>query len=151
AAPRTEVPPGGQRGGAAASVGGRRSGSPLESLEFATLRIKDAICDRFRDECGIRPSVDKRAPDVRVHAHLTERDATIYLDTSGEPLFKRGYRRDADDAPLRENLAAGLLALAKWSPSQPLLDPMCGGGTIATEAAQIAAQRAPGLSRTFGF
>ena len=125
--------------------------SPLESLEFATLRIKDAVCDRFRDERGIRPSVDKRAPDVRVHAHLTERGATIYLDTSGEPLFKRGYRRDADDAPLRENLAAGLLALAKWSPSQPLLDPMCGSGTIATEAAQIAAQRAPGLSRTFGF
>lgn len=125
--------------------------SPLESLEFATLRIKDAICDRFRDECGVRPSVDKRAPDVRVHAHLTERGATIYLDTSGEPLFKRGYRRDADDAPLRENLAAGLLALAKWSPTQPLLDPMCGSGTIATEAAQIAAQRAPGLSRTFGF
>lgn len=125
--------------------------SPLESLEFATLRIKDAICDRFRDECGVRPSVDKRAPDVRVHAHLTERGATIYLDTSGEPLFKRGYRRDADDAPLRENLAAGLLALAKWSPTQPLLDPMCGSGTTATEAAQIAAQRAPGLSRTFGF
>ena len=151
AAPRDETPPGGQRSGVAASVGGRRSSSPLESLEFATLRIKDAICDRFRDESGIRPSVDKRAPDVRVHAHLTERGATIYLDTSGEPLFKRGYRRDADDAPLRENLAAGMLALAKWSPSQPLLDPMCGSGTIATEAAQIAAQRAPGLSRTFGF
>ena len=125
--------------------------SPLASLEFATLKIKDAVCDRFRDECGIRPSVDKRTPDVRVHAYLTGRGATIYLDTSGEPLFKRGYRRDADDAPLRENLAAGLLALAKWSPSQPLLDPMCGNGTIATEAAQIAAQRAPGLSRTFGF
>jgi len=125
--------------------------SPLASLEFATLRIKDAICDRFRDERGVRPSVDKRVPDVRVHAHLTERSATIYLDTSGEPLFKRGYRRDADDAPLRENLAAGLLALAKWAPPQPLLDPMCGGGTIATEAAQIAAERAPGLARTFGF
>ena len=125
--------------------------SPLESLEFATLRVKDAICDRFRDERGVRPSVDKRAPDVRVHAHLTEREATIYLDTSGEPLFKRGYRRDADEAPLRENLAAGLLALAQWTPSQPLLDPMCGSGTIAAEAALIAARRAPGLSRTFAF
>ena len=62
---------------------------------------------------GVRPSIDKRAPDVRVHAYLTDRDATIYLDTSGEPLFKRGYRRDADEAPLRENLAAGLLALAR--------------------------------------
>ena len=125
--------------------------SPLASLEFATLRIKDAICDRFRDERGVRPSVDKRAPDVRVHAHLTEREATLYLDTSGEPLFKRGYRRDADEAPLRENLAAGLLALAQWTPERMLLDPMCGGGTIVAEAAQIAAQRAPGLARTFAF
>ena len=125
--------------------------SPLASLEFATLRTKDAICDRFRDACGARPSIDKRAPDVRVHAYLTEREATIYLDTSGEPLFKRGYRRDAEDAPLRENLAAGLLALAQWTPARPLLDPMCGGGTIVAEAAQIAADRAPGLSRTFGF
>jgi putative N6-adenine-specific DNA methylase len=125
--------------------------SPLASLEFATLKVKDAICDRFRDERGVRPSVDKRAPDVRVHAYLTECTATIYVDSSGEPLFKRGYRRDADEAPLRENLAAGLLALANWSPAQPLLDPMCGSGTIVAEAAQIAAARAPGLSRTFGF
>jgi putative N6-adenine-specific DNA methylase len=125
--------------------------SPLASLEFATLRIKDAVCDRFVDERGARPSVDKRAPDVRVHAYLTEREATLYLDTSGEPLFKRGYRRDADEAPLRENLAAGLLALAQWTPQRPLLDPMCGSGTIVAEAAQIAADRAPGLARTFGF
>jgi putative N6-adenine-specific DNA methylase len=125
--------------------------SPLASLEFATLRIKDAVCDRFVDERGARPSVDKRAPDVRIHAYLTEREATLYLDTSGEPLFKRGYRRDADEAPLRENLAAGLLALAQWTPQRPLLDPMCGSGTIVAEAAQIAADRAPGLARTFGF
>jgi putative N6-adenine-specific DNA methylase len=124
---------------------------PLASLEFATLKIKDAVCDRFRDERGMRPSVDKRSPEVRVHAYLTERTATIYLDTSAEPLFKRGYRRDADEAPLRENLAAGLLALAAWTPAQPLLDPMCGNGTIVAEAAQIAAGRAPGLARTFGF
>ncbi|HET9751270.1 MAG TPA: THUMP domain-containing protein [Casimicrobiaceae bacterium] len=127
------------------------TGSRLQSLEFATLRVKDAVCDRFRDACGVRPSVDKRAPDVRVHAHLTEREATIYVDTSGEPLFKRGYRRDADSAPLRENLAAGLLALAQWTPQRALLDPMCGSGTIVTEAAMVAADRAPGLSRTFGF
>jgi putative N6-adenine-specific DNA methylase len=125
--------------------------SPLTSLEFATLRVKDAVCDRFREDCGARPSVDKRAPDVRVHVHLTDREASIYLDTSGEPLFKRGYRRDADEAPLRENLAAGLLALGQWTPERTLLDPMCGGGTIVTEAALIAADRAPGLSRTFGF
>jgi putative N6-adenine-specific DNA methylase len=125
--------------------------SPLTSLEFATLRTKDAVCDRQRAAAGIRPSVDKRAPDVRLHVHLTEREATVYLDTSGEPLFKRGYRRDTDDAPLRENLAAGLLALAQWSPEQPLLDPMCGSGTIAVEAAMVAADRAPGLARTFAF
>ena len=125
--------------------------SPLTSLEFATLRTKDAVCDRQRAATGIRPSVDKRAPDVRVHVHLTEREATVYLDTSGEPLFKRGYRRDTDDAPLRENLAAGLLALAQWSPGQALLDPMCGSGTIAVEAALIAAGRAPGLARSFAF
>ena len=125
--------------------------SPLASLEFAALTVKDAVCDRFRDDVGKRPSVDKRAPDVRVHVHLTASDATFYLDTSGEPLFKRGYRRDTDDAPLRENLAAGLLALAQWSPGQALLDPMCGSGTIAVEAALVAADRAPGLARTFAF
>ncbi|MBS0327631.1 MAG: class I SAM-dependent RNA methyltransferase [Proteobacteria bacterium] len=125
--------------------------SPLGSLGFATLTIKDAVCDRFRDERGVRPSIDKREPDVRVHAHLTEREATFYLDTSGEALFKRGWRRSREIAPLRENLAAGLLALAKWTPDEPLLDPMCGSGTIAIEAALIAARRAPGLTRSFGF
>jgi putative N6-adenine-specific DNA methylase len=125
--------------------------SPQTSLEFATLRTKDAVCDRMREDHGVRPSIDKRAPDVRVHVHLTDREATIYVDTSGEPLFKRGYRQDADEAPLRENLAAGLLAVAQWTPGQPLLDPMCGSGTIVTEAALIAARRAPGLARTFGF
>jgi len=125
--------------------------SPLPSLEFATLTIKDAICDRFRDDTGARPSIDKRAPDVRVSAYLTADEATFYVDTSGEPLFKRGWRRDTDEAPLRENLAAGLLALAGWAPGEPLLDPMCGSGTIAIEAAMVAADRAPGLARTFGF
>ena len=125
--------------------------SPLQSLEFATLRVKDAVCDRLRADLNVRPSIDKRAPDVRVHAYLTERDATIYVDTSGEPLFKRGYRRDNEEAPLRENLAAGLLALAGWTPAVPLLDPMCGSGTISAEAALIAANRAPGQNRTFGF
>jgi putative N6-adenine-specific DNA methylase len=125
--------------------------SPLTSLEFATLKVKDAVCDRFRVDTGARPSVDKQRPDVRVHAYLTADTATIYVDTSGEPLFKRGYRRDADAAPLRENLAAGLLALARWEPGTVLLDPMCGSGTIAIEAALTASRRAPGLGRTFGF
>ena len=125
--------------------------SPLKSLEFATLRIKDAVCDRHRAHGGARPSVSKERPDVRVHAHLTAQEATFYLDTSGEPLFKRGYRREATEAPLRENLAAGLLRLARWQPPTPLLDPFCGSGTIAVEAAWIAREIAPGLKRTFGF
>jgi 23S rRNA (guanine2445-N2)-methyltransferase len=127
------------------------TGSPLSSLEFATLKVKDAVCDRFRDDTGKRPSVDKQRPDVRVHAYLTEREGTLYLDTSGEPLFKRGWRHDTDAAPLRENLAAGLIALSGWAPAVPFLDPMCGSGTIAIEAAALAADRAPGLARTFGF
>ena len=127
------------------------SRSPLTSLEFATLRIKDAVCDRHRAAGGVRPSISKERPDVRVHAYLTATDASFYLDTSGEPLFKRGYRRETADAPLRENLAAGLLRLAGWQPGTPLLDPMCGSGTIAIEAAMIALDLAPGLKRTFGF
>ena len=125
--------------------------SPLTSLEFATLRIKDAVCDRHRAHGGKRPSVSKERPDVRVHAHLTANEATFYLDTSGEPLFKRGYRRETAEAPLRENLAAGLLRIAGWQPGTPLLDPFCGSGTIAIEAAWIGLDIAPGLKRTFGF
>ncbi len=125
--------------------------APVKSLDFVTLRIKDAICDVFRERSGKRPSIDTHAPDVRVHAFLTATDLTLYLDTSGEPLFKRGYRREAGDAPLRENLAAGMLALSGWTPGVPLLDPMCGSGTILCEAAMLAANRAPGVSRGFGF
>jgi putative N6-adenine-specific DNA methylase len=127
------------------------SHSPLTSLEFATLRIKDAVCDRHRAVGGVRPSISKDRPDVRVHAYLTATEASFYLDTSGEPLFKRGYRRETAEAPLRENLAAGLLRLSGWQPGTPLLDPMCGSGTIAIEAAMIALDLAPGLKRTFGF
>lgn len=124
---------------------------PLTSLDFVTLTVKDAIVDRFRAATGSRPTIDKRAPDVRVSAYLARDQVTFYLDTSGEPLFKRGYRRDAEDAPIRENLAAGLVVLAGWQSSATLLDPMCGSGTIAIEAALIASDRAPGLGRTFGF
>ena len=125
--------------------------SPLKSIDFATLRIKDAICDCFRDETGERPSVDTRSPNVRIAAFLTSGEATLYLDLSGEPLFKRGYRRDAAEAPLRENLAAGMIALAGWDRVEPFFDPMCGGGTIVIEAALIARNIAPGARRSFGF
>jgi putative N6-adenine-specific DNA methylase len=127
------------------------SRSPLRSLDFATLTIKDAIVDRLRAKTGARPSIDRARPDVRVFAYLDERELVLYLDLSGEPLFKRGWRADKGEAPLKENLAAGLLMLAGWTPEVPLLDPFCGSGTIAIEAALIAARRAPGLDRRFGF
>ena len=125
--------------------------SPLKSIDFATLRIKDAICDRFRDDIGNRPNVDTRAPDVRVLAYLTKDSATLYLDTSGEPLYKRGYRTHSVEAPLKENLAAGIIALTGWRPEETLLDPMCGGGTLVAEAAMMGLNIAPGLGRHFGF
>ena len=125
--------------------------SPLESLDFTTLRIKDGICDRFREVCGERPSIEKMFPDVRIHAFITERHCTFYFNLSGEPLFKRGWRIEKGEAPLKENLAAGLLALSEWSAEKPLQDPFCGSGTIAIEAAQIACHIAPGLNRSFAF
>jgi putative N6-adenine-specific DNA methylase len=125
--------------------------SPLKSLDFATLRVKDAICDCFRKHGGQRPSVDTHAPDVRVHAFLSSDRITLYLDTSGEALFKRGWRKQAGEAPLRENLAAGILKLSGWQPGTPFYDPMCGGGTLLIEAAMIALDIAPGARRSFGF
>lgn len=124
---------------------------PLTSLEFATLRIKDAICDAFVRTVKRRPSVDTARPDIRIDAFLGATQAILYLDTSGEPLFKRGFRLVRTDAPLRENLAAGILKLAGWTPDQALLDPMCGGGTFLVEAAQMARCVAPGLGRRFAF
>ena len=146
--------------------------SPLKSLNFATLRVKDAVADRFRDKSGVRPDVDTQRPDVRVHVHLTDKMLTLYLDTTGEPLFKRGWREDKGDAPLKETLAAAMLAASGWSMPQltapgetspavpsvagvdqglPLYDPCCGSGTIVIEAAQIACRMAAGLQRRFGF
>ena len=125
--------------------------APLKSLNFITLKIKDAICDRFREETRERPSVDTEAPDVPVYAFFTPDAVTFYLDTSGEPLFKRGFKREASAASIKENLAAGLLMLSGWEPGTPLLDPMCGAGTILLEAADMALNRAPGRSRHFAF
>ncbi|MDB5764688.1 MAG: class SAM-dependent methyltransferase [Herminiimonas sp.] len=125
--------------------------SPLRSLEFTTLKIKDAICDRFRDLCSERPSVDTKTPDMRIVGFLDARNFTLYLDTSGEALFKRGWRLETGDAPLRENLAAGLLRVAGWKPGMVLFDPMCGSGTILAEAAQMLAGIPPGAHRPFAF
>ena len=125
--------------------------SPLKSLEFATLTIKDAVCDRFRADRGRRPDVDTRNPDVRIQAFLDKETAAFYLDTSGEALNRRGYRKDAGEAPLKENLAAGIVRLAGWNPEEPLLDPMCGSGTLVIEAAMMALAIPPGHARGFGF
>ena len=133
--------------------------SPLKSLNFATLRVKDAVADRFRAQAGgVRPSIDTRAPDVRVTAHLDASHATLYIDTSGEPLFKRGWRQDKGDAPLKETLAAAMLAASGWwQPATrsvlplPLYDPCCGSGTIVIEAAQLALGLPAGGQRRFGF
>jgi putative N6-adenine-specific DNA methylase len=127
------------------------SKSPLKSIDFATLRIKDAVCDGFRTKTGSRPSIDTHSPDVRIFAFLDAEQCTLYLDTSGEPLFKRGWRLDTVEAPLRENLAAGILRLAGWRPGTALLDPMCGSGTFIVEAAQMSLGIAPGSARSFGF
>jgi len=133
----------------AVSVNARRC--PLRSLDFVTLRIKDAVCDHFRIVVNKRPSVDTREPDIRLFAFLDESMVTLYVDTSGEALFRRGQRDRAGEAPLKKNLAAGILRLAGWRPGVPLLDPMCGGGTFLLEAAQISLAIAPGAKRSFGF
>jgi 23S rRNA (guanine2445-N2)-methyltransferase len=125
--------------------------SPLTSLNFVTLKIKDAVCDKIRLISGRRPSVDTREPDIPIQGHLSDREFTLYLDTTAEPLFKRGQRIATGPAPLRENLAAGIIRLAGWTPGIPLLDPMCGSGTILLEAAHMALDIAPGLGRGFAF
>ncbi|GAC1548692.1 MAG: class I SAM-dependent RNA methyltransferase [Collimonas sp.] len=125
--------------------------SPLRSLQFTTLKIKDGICDRFRDLCNERPSVDTGTPDMRIVGFLDAHNFTLYLDTSGEALFKRGWRAETGDAPLRENLAAGLLRTSGWKPGTVLFDPMCGSGTILIEAAQILAGIPAGARRRFAF
>jgi putative N6-adenine-specific DNA methylase len=143
--------------------------SPLTSLNFAALKIKDAVCDRFRAKAhGVRPDVNTQWPDIRIYAHLTTDSLSLYIDTSGEPLFKRGWREDKGDAPLKETLAAAMIAASGWAdhaatgdpatasdPAPPplpaLYDPCCGSGTIAIEAAQIACNIAPGILRNFAF
>ena len=124
---------------------------PLKSLEFATLKIKDAVCDKFRMAVGSRPYIDTKNPAVRIHAYLAVDEYQFYLDTSGAALYQRGNRGASIEAPLRENLAAGILKLSGWQVGQPLLDPMCGSGTFLLEAAMVALDIAPGHKRNFAF
>jgi putative N6-adenine-specific DNA methylase len=127
--------------------------SPLKSLNFAALRIKDAVCDQLREATGERPSVDTARPDLTVVLHVGPERANVYVDSSGESLFKRGWRADTGDAPLKETLAAAMLGAAGWRGTPEsggaLHDPCCGSGTIAIEAAQIACGIAPGALRRF--
>lgn len=136
------------------SVSATAAGSQINHSGFVALKSKDAIVDQIRatDAKQRRPSVDKIDADVRVFVYLVQDRATVYLDLSGDGLHRRGYRQQAGDAPLRETLAAALLRFSGWDRTTPFLDPMCGSGTIAIEAAQWAANRAPGLDRErFGF
>ena len=131
------------------------SHAAVNHSHHAGLRLKDAIADRFRADTGERPNVDRRQPQVRVQLHLGRQAFTIGLDWAGEALHKRGYRGRTGEAPLKESLAAALLLRADWparaAAGEPLLDPMCGSGTLAIEAAMMAADRAPGLNRRFAF
>jgi putative N6-adenine-specific DNA methylase len=119
---------------------------------FIALKVKDAIADAMRRAAGARPDVDPKDPDVRVVAHLAQGRCALHLDLAGEPLFKRGYRQQGVEAPLKETLAAAILLWAGYDGTKPFLDPMCGSGTFPIEAALISCGRAPGLvRRRFGF
>ena len=130
--------------------------SEISHTHFASLKVKDAIVDQFRDQIGTRPNVELRRPDIRINTYLFRNTATISLDLSGDSLHKRGYRKDGGEAPLKEHLAAALLLKARWpqeaQEGHTLLDPMCGSGTLLIEGAMIAGDIAPNLSRPyFGF
>jgi putative N6-adenine-specific DNA methylase len=126
--------------------------SALTHSGFVALKSKDAIVDDLRDALGSRPNVDTKDPDLRVNVRLFRNRCTLSLDCSGTPLDRRGYRLDRHEAPLKENLAAALIELSGWDCTTPLLDPMCGTGTIAIEASMKALRIPPGLLRAgFGF
>lgn len=125
--------------------------STLTHSGFVALKTKDAIVDRIREACGSRPNVNTASPDVRINIHLHKNSCTVSLDSSGDSLDRRGYRLERNEAPLRETLAAAVIALTGWDGSIPLADPMCGSGTIPIEAALMAASIPPGLQRQFGF
>tara|TARA_R110002049_G_scaffold28772_10_gene98177 strand:- start:2547 stop:3704 length:1158 start_codon:yes stop_codon:yes gene_type:complete len=120
--------------------------------QYIALKTKDAIVDRFRDKEGIRPDVDLDHPTLRVNVHIDRNICTISLDSSGQSLHKRGYKIANTIAPINEVLAAGLIMLSGWNGQCDFIDPMCGGGTILTEAAMIACNIPPNLNRDeFGF
>lgn len=138
-------------GKATFAVRGTGGNERLKHTGFIGLRTKDAIVDRMREKAGHRPDVDTKRPTLAVSVHVANDEATLYLDMSGVPLFKRGWRTEAGEAPLKETLAAAILALGGYDPDQPLCDPMCGSGTVVIEAALLARRIAPGRGRHFAF
>ncbi|MEK6627623.1 MAG: THUMP domain-containing protein [Bdellovibrionota bacterium] len=124
----------------------------LHDQRFVAMKIKDAIVDQFRDKFGVRPDVDTKTPDLRIHVRGHKNQFSVSIDTSGNSLFMRDYRIATGEAPLKENLAAGLIGLTDWDKKSPIVDLFCGSGTILIEAAMMALNMAPGLQRKkFGF
>lgn len=127
----------------------RSEDESLRNTHYATLVCKDAIVDRFKKDCNSRPDVNKHDPQFHIFVHVHHNRGTVYLNSSGAPLYKRGYRRGKmHKASMNEALAAGIMLLTEWNGSTPLYDPMCGSGTLSIEAMMIAANYAPGLIRS---
>ena len=126
--------------------------SMMRDQRYVAMKVKDAIVDQFRDKFGVRPDVDNENPSLRIHVRAIKNQFNVAIDTSGDSLFKRGYRKEVGEAPLKENLAAGLIMVTEWDKKSPLVDFMCGSGTFLIEAAMMAKNIAPGISRKrFGF
>ncbi|WP_374001385.1 class I SAM-dependent RNA methyltransferase [Bdellovibrio bacteriovorus] len=134
------------------SIDASVSDSMMRDQRFVAMKVKDAVVDQFREKFGVRPDVDNENPSLRIHVRAIKNQFNVAIDTSGDSLFKRGYRKEVGDAPLKENLAAGLLSLSEWDKQTPLVDFMCGSGTFLIEAAMMAMNIAPGVNRKrFGF
>lgn len=134
------------------SIDASVSESKMRDQRFVAMKVKDAIVDQFREKFGVRPDVDNENPDLRIHVRCIKNQFNVALDTSGDSLFKRGYRREVGEAPLKENLAAGLIKITEWDQKSPIVDLMCGSGTFLIEAAMMALNIAPGINRKrFGF
>jgi putative N6-adenine-specific DNA methylase len=127
------------------------SGALFTHSKYVALKVKDAIVDRYRDKSGERPNIDTENPDVLLNVHINYDSVTISLDSSGTSLDKRGYRKNANEAPINEALAAGILLTTAWTPDVPFYDPMAGSGTFSIEAAMIGTNTPPGLNRKFNF
>ena len=119
----------------------------FRNSRFVTYKVKDAIVDQFREKTGTRPNISVSNPDMRLHIHIADEDATLCLDSSGESLHRRGYRQESVEAPLNEVLAAGMILMTGWKGEIDFIDPMCGSGTLLIEAALIARNMSPGIFR----